>query len=664
MTLNLGPAVGAKGQIGFAEEGKWGKQSQTPTDFVEMASEGIVSEIGSLISNSLRPDRAVHKRVRGVEACGGDVSCEIGPSGFEKWFKHALGSVVTTRLDKAFAIECTDPDETSAVLTITHTAGAATELKVEFVVNVANDLTLDLTNTDYDTLAELMVAINANPVLAAWSPYQLTQGSYSSTLDATNDYCAGADNSKVLEATANIDLMKTGTIGNRIWIVGTSWGIYQHVIDAAANLPEGMTVEVGRDVAAFMYSGMKVNTLELSATPGEFFMGTFGLMGKGGSTADNPKAATGNTGHEKDAFKIRYTGVQATATLTIDTTKKNLELAIDGTTEDVVLNLTHPLIVPSSGRVYNVDRLGGLVAYLDNLNYIDCEIKDYADPSTLSVNLKAAASTSIVSTTFVNFPFALASVPAVPIVWGDYIGTDVGDPDTFYVKCSLAGVPGTAKLTFKKNDGTYGNEVITSATKASEIRTGTNVNSGFTIFFPDVASLNLDDVWTIKTIRTPATTSYPAIDPFSGFEGAFTLDGAVAEIMGWGVTLNNNLYGDKYKFGTKVRAQLPEQRKAVEGTLTVEFDNLDLYRKFVNGVQANIVVTFTSPTYITNSVIGNSATQYSLAVRMPRIEFSGETPTIDDEGIITPEMPFVGLFDDTNNVPEIRITVVSTSAYI
>jgi len=119
MTLYTGPAVGAKAQIGFAEEGAWGCQNQTPTTFVEMTNESIVSDIGSLVSGALRADRAVHKRVGGVEAAGGDVNFEVSPRGFETWFKHALGEVVTTRVDTAFIIECTNPDETSAVLTIT-----------------------------------------------------------------------------------------------------------------------------------------------------------------------------------------------------------------------------------------------------------------------------------------------------------------------------------------------------------------------------------------------------------------------------------------------------------------------------------------------------------------------------------------------------------------
>lgn len=664
MGLNLGPAVGARSQIGFAEEGKWGKQEQAPTGFIEMVSEGIVSEIGSLVSNSLRSDRAVHKRVGGTEACGGDVNCEIGPSGFETWFKHALGSVATTRLDTAFIIECTDSGETGAVLTITHTAGVATLLTVAFTVNSGDDVSLDLTNASYDTLIEVMAAINANPHLAAWSPYQAIQGVWQTTLHAS-DYCAGTDGSSRLEATANIDIIKAGSIPNgRLWTVGTLWGCYQHVIDAASTLPEGMSVEVGRDVASFMYAGMKVNTLELNASPGDFYTGTFGLMGKGGTTAALPVAATANTKNEKNALKMKYTGANATATMTIDHTNKNLVLAVDGTSEDLTLNLAMPYVDPETGVVYSVDKIGGLVDYLDALSFIDCEIMDYVDPKTLSSYLKAAVATDIHSSSFVVFNFDSTDIVSLPVLWGDYIGSDEGDPVTFYVKVLSGAVPGTATLQFQKSAGGYGNTATSSATVVSEVRTDSNVDSGYTVFFPDNTALITGDIWTFSTIRDAATATYSTIDPFSGYEGALTLDGSSQSIMGWTATITNNLFGDKYHLGKRTRAKLPEQKRTVEGTLTVEFDNLDLYRRFLNGTQGNIIMIFTSPSYITDTVLGDSSTQYSLTVRQPEIEFNGTTPVTADEGIITVEMPYVALYDDTNSIPEIRITIVSDVAYI
>lgn len=661
MSLHVGPAIGARAQIGSSEEGAWGCQEQTPTQFVEMNSEGIVSDIGALISGALRSDRAVHKRIGGVEACGGPVECEIGPSGFETWLKHALGEVETTRLDNAFILECLDSSETSCVLTITHTAGVATELKIEMTVNAADDLTLNLTQAGNDTIGEILVLINAKGSLAAYSPYKATQSVWQTTLEAGEDYCVAADNSNRLEECEKIELIKSP---NQRWTIGTEWGCYSHQIQCAATLPPGLSMEVGRDVAAFLYAGMKLNTLELGAVPGEFFMGTFDWMGKGGTTADTPAAASANTGNEKLAFKARYVGAESTATLAINVTNYTATLEIDGTSEDVVLNINEPYIAPTTGIVYNVQTIGGLVDYLNSLSYVDCYIGDYVNPATLSTNLKAYGATDIIDSDYVWFDFNSALVVALPVLWGDYIGTDEGDSKTITMEIVGGGAPGTATIKFKITGGVYGSTYTTSATAVTEIRVASNVDTGYTVFFPDSTALIVGDIWTFETIRTAATASYSDIDPYSGWEGALEIDDVSQPIMGWTCTVNNNLFGDKYHLGEKVRGKLPEQKRSVEGGVTVEFDDLDLYRRFINGTQGNLVMAFVSSDYIETTALGNSATQYSMTVRQPRIEFNGTTPVAADEGIITTEMPYVALWNDTNGIPELRITIVSDTPYI
>jgi len=624
-----------------------------------MRSETIVSEIGALISQSLRSDRAVHKRVTGVEAAGGDVEAEVSPSGFETWFKHALGDVATTRQDTAFIIESTDNAETKCELSIVHAAGVATTLVID--MDVGADVSLDLTNGSYDTIGEVMAAINVHANLACWSPYQATQGVWQATIHAS-DYLLSTDNSNCLEECDNIDILKTP---NDRWTVGTEWGVYSHQIQGGATLPPGMSMEVGRDVAAFLYSGAKINTMELNATPGEFFMSTFGVMAKGGTTASSPSAASANVGAAKNAFKIRYTGDNATATLAIDSSNYTITLEIDGTTEDMVHNINEPYVDPETGIVTNLQRLGGLVDYLNDLSYIDCQIADYAAPNALSTTLNHYPAADITSADYTWFNFEYTGTKALPVLWGDYIGSDAGDSVKFYVQVLAGGVPGTATLQFKKTaGGAYGNTVTTSATVSSEVRTGANVDSGFTVFFPDNTTLVAGDTWTFETIKPATTATYTDIDPFSGFEGALTLDGAVADIMGWTCTLNNNLYGEKYHLGERVRGKVPEQKRNVEGTVNVEFDDLDLYRKFINGTACNLVMTFTSSTYINTTALGNSASQYSITVRQPDIEFNGTTPTNADEGIITPDMPYVALWDDVNDIPELRITVVSNVPYV
>ena len=658
-SLYVGPAVGARAQFGFAEEGAYGCQQQTPDNFVEMNNETVVSEIGSLVSGALRSDRAVHKRTTGVEAAGGDFEAEISPRGFETLFKHTLGGVTTTRTDTAFIIECTNNAETKCELSITHTAGVATQLAID--MDVGADLTLDLTNASYDTIAEVMAAINAHANLVCWSPYQAIQGTWQTTIHAS-DYLAGTDDSNCLEECSNIDILKTP---NDRWVVGTEWGVYSHQIQGASTLPVGMSVELGRDVAAFLYSGAKVNTMELTATPGEFFMGTFGLMAKGATTAGIPVASSSNTGNAKNAFKIRYTGENSNATLAIDATNYTIALEIDGTSEDIVHNINEPYVDPSTGTVYNLQKVGGLVDYLDDLSYIDCQIADYTNPAANSITLNHYPATDITSSSYTWFNFEYTATKALPALWGDYIGSDAGDSVRFYVQVVVGGAPGTATVQFKKTvSGTYGNTATTSATTATEVRTGANVDSGFTIFFPDDTELVAGDTWYFETIKAATTTSYPDVDPFSAFEGALTLDGASADIMGWSCTWTNNLYGEKYHLGERVRGKLPEQRRNVEGTVNVEFDDLDLYRKFINGTAANLVMAFTSSTYISTTALGNSASQYSLTVRQPDIEFNGSTPTAADEGIILHDMPYTALWDDTNDIPEMRITVVSNVSYV
>lgn len=659
MARYIGPGVGAKSQIGFSEEGAWGSQQQIMTNFVEMTGEGVVSEIGALVSKALRSDRAVHKRVSGIESAGGPVSCEVAPSGFESWFKHALGLVETTRLDNAFIIECTNIDETSCKLSIVHTAGVATSLVID--MDVGADVSLDLTNASYDTIGEVMTAINAHANLAAWSPYQAQQGIWTTTLHAS-DYRAATDDSNCLEECENIDILKTPS---RRWVVGTEWDIFSHAIKGHSSLPEGMSVEVGRDVAAFLYAGAKVNTMELTAEPNDFFMSSFNLMAKGGTTVSSPTAVSTNTGNAKNAFKIRYTGANATASLAIDSSNYTITLEIDGTTEDIVHNINEPYVDPSDGRMYNLQRLGGLVEYLNDLSYIDCQISDYASPYSLSTTLNHYPATSILSSDYTVFNFEASAVKSMPVLWGDYIGSDLGDSVTFYAQVVTGGVPGTATIYFKKTAaGAYGNLATTSATVPTSIRTGANVDSGFTIFFPDDTELQSGDTWSFETIRPSSTAVYADVDPFSGFEGSLTVDGVAEDIMGWSCTINNNLYGDKYHLGQRTRAKLPEQKRNTEGSMNLEFDHLDAYRRFINNTSVAIAINFLSAEYIETTALGDSPTQYELTISQPNVKFNGTTPVAGDESLILTDFPYVAMWDDVNDEPDITITVVSNVAYV
>lgn len=661
------PAVGSKGLIGYAQEGCWGSQIATPRKYVDMLNESMVSEIGSLISASLRPDRAVHKRIGGTEAAGGDINIEIGPTGYGSWIKHALGNCQTTRVDEVFIV--TVQNASAAALTINHTNGEATDFFVE-ITGAGDNFYAVFADATCDTIGELMALINACDDLTAYSPYSYRNDATPEITLQTEDYTLDADVPTTLEAYAAIDMMGHA---DDAWVICHGWGVYSHQIDGHEEVPEGCSILVGRDVAAFLYSGCRVNTMAMNAVPSEIFTGTFGWMSKGGTTVGAISAVTG-TGHEKNAFDMRYTGDGANCTCTI-VNGVSATLEIDSATgsEDFTLNLETEYVDPDTGRVWAVNKMGGLMEFLKSKSYLYVDIAPFVDWETPSIYLKAAGGTDIdvTAANIVTFDFLLADLDAFPVLWGDYIGSDSGTAATLWVRVvnGEGGVPGTAQIEFSTDGVTYHNAAVTSATLPTEIRTGAgNTDTGFTIFFPDDTALIADDVWSFETFYTPpaaADVTYASDqDPFSGFEGALTMDDASQPIMGWTTTLNNNLFGDKYHLGERVRGMLPAQQRSIEGTLTVEFDDLDLYRKFINGTPADLEVVFTSSDKVADTYMGDSKTDFSLTVRQPNMEFNGATPVIGGMEIITVDMPYVALWDDTNSLPDMRITLVNDVPYL
>ena len=654
-----GPAVGARGLIGSAQEGCWGSQVPTPRKYVDMLNESIVSEIGSLISASLRPDRAVHKRIGGTENAGGDVNVELGPTGYENWIKHALGKVESERLDMAFILKVVNAGATTATLAVTQVSGLAVTFAVTLAGGGSASFSADLTDASADTIGELMALINGSSDLAAYSPEEYYDGTNQTTLDVL-DYTLASDPANSLAVASAVDLL---THPDKVWVITRGWGVYKHIVKAHSELPEGLSILVGRDVASFLYAGCKFNTFGITATPGEILTSVFGVMAKGGTTCSPPTADIGNTGNERNAFSIRYKGAGATCTMTIvhgDTFK------ITSATgpETIFLNIAEEYIDPDTGRVYAVNKLGGLLEYLKGVasSYLDVSIASYADWEMPSTYLKAAAGVDIKTLARTVYNFDSTDIMSAPVMWGDYIGADSGTPVTFYVKATIGGVPGTAKISFSTDGVTYLNEILTSATEPTKVRVGASAtDTGFEILFPDDSALVQDDVWTFDSIYIqPSSVVYASDqDPFSGFEGALYMDNAKTDIMGWTTTLTNNLFGDKYHMGERVRGMLPEQKRNIEGSLTAEFDNLDLYRRFVNGVSAALEVRFISSVKIANSAMGDSKTEFGIVAKQPNIKFNGTTPVIPGEEIISVDVPYVAMWDDVNSLPDMTMEITN-----
>ena len=684
MVKTVGPAVGSKGQIGFKEESKWGYAALPPNKFLDFTSESIVSTYTSLESNALRADRGRHKQRIGTESAGGDINFEFAPEGFGTLLKHSLGQRLTKRKDVAFVMIYGGTD-TNINITLSSSALTVTTSGLDgFTKTIANG----------DTVQSLITYIDGTNAtnwtcFAPWGDGSDTtaggyfarslanKGAASSTLGASDwDSSALA---KTVAGVFNLETFSdvhcgvdTGANSYIFFPINFKYGVYEHTIDAYSDLPQGITVEMGRDVAAFNYYGLKINTLAFTFNPGEIITGTAGIMCKGASTCGDPSANTLNTGWSIPVVNLRYAGSAASAKLQInnDSTQQFFlfEAGAVGTEEIIWDFSLERGYYDFDGHYWEVTTIGGLLEFLEyESDYFSVTRKGGISSTDLSttiitealVALASDSDTSVMQTTLAT---------AVPLIRGNYIGTDAGESVTVTVEVSTGGsTDGTAAFYAKKTgDAGYSSATTITYNTWYNILDYNGVDTGFDIMFPDNVTLVLGDKWTFTSFKDEnSSTSYETEDVLTGFQGAILFDkgdgaGAVSQaVMGANFTLTNNLYGDKFELGERQRAALVPQKRTTDGTLTLEFDDLDIYRMFTNGVAGSLTITVTSDEYV-----ASSTTKYTAQFKFPNIKFSGTTPNVGGPDIIQTDFPFTSLYDDTNSIPDLRIVLTNSQSYI
>lgn len=122
---------------------------------------------------------------------------------------------------------------------------------------------------------------------------------------------------------------------------------------------------------------------------------------------------------------------------------------------------------------------------------------------------------------------------------------------------------------------------------------------------------------------------------------------AEIEVINCTFTLDNGLYTDKYALGSRARVMMPEQKRNVTGTLTMEFDNLYQYRKFVDGTEFGFLIRLVSEgEFIDNTGVGSQDIPYCTCFYFHRCKYTGETPVVGGPDIIMSDMPFRALYHD------------------
>jgi hypothetical protein len=107
----------------------------------------------------------------------------------------------------------------------------------------------------------------------------------------------------------NFDIAGPGVVTavqDNAWIFPVDAGDFAtsnvHYLELGADIPEGLNVDVLRDISLFVYTGMRPNTFTMNFNSGEIVNGSFGMVGiheHAGSelTADRPNTAAGGAAY-------------------------------------------------------------------------------------------------------------------------------------------------------------------------------------------------------------------------------------------------------------------------------------------------------------------------------------------------------------------------------
>lgn len=142
-----------------------------------------------------------------------------------------------------------------------------------------------------------------------------------------------------------------------------------------------------------------------------------------------------------------------------------------------------------------------------------------------------------------------------------------------------------------------------------------------------------------------AAASYPT-DPasFIFIDGALTIDAVAAYVKAAKVKGKWSLDTDRRFLGaiTTKKEPIANGELEITGELTLEFESLVEYNKFVNGTLSALVLTWSFGT------ITGAATPYKLTMTLPKVVYTGETPVVGSSEVLMLTLPFKALYDGTN----------------
>lgn len=165
------------------------------------------------------------------------------------------------------------------------------------------------------------------------------------------------------------------------------------------------------------------------------------------------------------------------------------------------------------------------------------------------------------------------------------------------------------------------------------------------------------DFKTVQTATALAVASYPAgSEVFVFTEGQLTVAGVTTFVKSASVKGTNALATERRGLGNVKREPLANGEAVIDGELECEFEDLGAYADWVAGTQAQLVLTFTSPTVIAGGG------PFKLTVTLPKVAYRGSTPKVGGPDIVMQPRPFKALHDGTNPVITVEQRTTDTAA--
>lgn len=148
---------------------------------------------------------------------------------------------------------------------------------------------------------------------------------------------------------------------------------------------------------------------------------------------------------------------------------------------------------------------------------------------------------------------------------------------------------------------------------------------------------------------------------YTSMDAVVTMDYKLIEVLNGNLTLNNNIDGSKYMLGSRFRAALREARAAVTGSITVEFDDGQHYKRFVEGELFDVEFRVICEDRDFTGRFGVEA-PIATVFYCAQCKYSGTTPSIQDESYLNTDMPF-DAYDDNRLGIGTPALVVSVTNY-